>query len=218
MAAATGKATQNHGKDLFSAKSNARFPMPVPAAACIHLQPPHDVKGLVVPAGPKESGVRDFAVVALPKWPRASSVGVAAAFVLTVVAALWTDAGGIAAAQGRLQAEYVATISGVPVGHGNWIVEISDTAYTAMASGSTAGVLKVFSGAHGSGTAQGTIADGHPFRRATPRPSSTAGTSTKSASRLPTATSPVTAPTRRWRPGPTGSRSPRRIAVAWSTR
>jgi hypothetical protein len=89
-------------------------------------------------------------------------VGVAAAFVMTVTAALLADAGGIAAAQGRLQAEYVATIAGVPVGHGNWFVEISDSSYTAMASGSTAGVLKLFTGAHGTSTAQGTMADGRP--------------------------------------------------------
>jgi hypothetical protein len=81
---------------------------------------------------------------------------------MTVIAALLADAGRIAAAQGRLEAEYVATISGVPVGHGNWAVEISDKAYTAIASGSTAGVLKIFSGAHGTGTAQGVIANGHP--------------------------------------------------------
>jgi hypothetical protein len=89
-------------------------------------------------------------------------VGVAAAFVMTVITALLADASRIAVAQGRLEAEYVATISGVPVGHGNWIVEITDKAYTAMASGSTAGVLKIFSGAHGTGTAQGIIADGRP--------------------------------------------------------
>jgi hypothetical protein len=89
-------------------------------------------------------------------------VGVATAFVMTVTAALLADAGGTAAAQGRLQAEYVATIAGVPVGHGNWFVEISDRTYTAMASGSTEGVLKLFSGAHGTGTAQGTMADGRP--------------------------------------------------------
>ena len=102
------------------------------------------------------------AVVALPKWPGASRVGVAAALVMTVTAALLADAGHFAAAQGRLQAEYVATIAGVPVGHGNWFVDISDSTYTAMASGSTAGVLKIFSGAHGTGTAQGTMADGRP--------------------------------------------------------
>jgi hypothetical protein len=101
-------------------------------------------------------------VVALPKWTRASSLGVAAAFVLTVTAALLADGGNVAAAQGRLQAEYVATVAGLEVGHGNWFVEISDNSYTAMASGSTAGVLQLFDGAHGTGTAQGTIADGRP--------------------------------------------------------
>lgn len=108
------------------------------------------------------SGVEVVAVVALPKWRKGSRVGVAVAFVFTATAALLADAGTVTAAQGRLQAEYVATVAGVQVGHGNWFVDISDSTYTAMASGATAGVLTIFSGAHGTGSAQGTIADGHP--------------------------------------------------------
>jgi hypothetical protein len=76
---------------------------------------------------------------------------------MTIMTAFTVDAGGIAAAQSRLDAEYVASISGIPVGHGNWVVEISDKAYTAAASGATAGILKFFTAAHGTGAAQGTM-------------------------------------------------------------
>jgi len=81
---------------------------------------------------------------------------------MTAIAAVAVDAGHIAAAQGRLDAEYEASIAGIPVGHGNWIVEISDNSYTAAASGTTAGIMKLFTGAHGTGAARGTIASGQP--------------------------------------------------------
>lgn len=79
---------------------------------------------------------------------------IAAACLLAVLAA---DAGRTAGAQGRLEAEYVATVSGIPVGRGTWTVEISDKAYAAAANGTTAGVLKLFSGARGSGSSHGTM-------------------------------------------------------------
>lgn len=94
----------------------------------------------------------------LPRLLR-SRAPVAAAF---LVAALVADGGHTAGAQGRLDAEYVATVSGIPVGHGSWTVEISDKAYSAAASGATAGLLKIFSGARGSGTSHGTISGAGP--------------------------------------------------------
>jgi hypothetical protein len=81
---------------------------------------------------------------------------------MAVVAALAADASGAAHAQGRLDAEYVASISGIPVGKGTWIVEISDTGYVSAASGATSGLLKAFTGAHGNGAAQGAVVGGQP--------------------------------------------------------
>ncbi|HTV35543.1 MAG TPA: DUF3108 domain-containing protein [Xanthobacteraceae bacterium] len=69
---------------------------------------------------------------------------------------------GVAHAQGRLEAQYVASISGLPVGQGTWVVEISDNTYTSAASGATAGLLKVFTGARGNGASQGTVIGGQP--------------------------------------------------------
>ena len=44
-------------------------------------------------------------------------------------------AGGIAAAQGKLDARYTATLTGVPIGKGAWVIEIAEDQYTAAASG-----------------------------------------------------------------------------------
>ena len=57
--------------------------------------------------------------------------------------ALASDASHGVRAQGRLDAQYVATIAGVPVGHGNWVVEISDREYTAAASGAAGRPIRV---------------------------------------------------------------------------
>ena len=73
------------------------------------------------------------------------------------------SAPGPAPALGRLEAQYTATIAGIPVGRGNWIVEISDDQYTAAASGTTTGVIKFFTGAHGTSAAHGTVNGGQPI-------------------------------------------------------
>jgi hypothetical protein len=87
---------------------------------------------------------------------------VAAVSVMTMLAAFTADASRSVRAQGRLEAEYVATLAGLPIGYGNWVVEISDNAYTVAASGATAGLLKMFSGAHGSSATRGMVAKGQP--------------------------------------------------------
>lgn len=94
----------------------------------------------------------------LPRLLR-SRAPAAAACLAAVLAA---DASHTAGAQGRLDAEYVASVSGIPVGHGTWTVEIYDKTFSAAASGATAGLLKVFSGARGSGASQGTIGNAGP--------------------------------------------------------
>jgi hypothetical protein len=64
---------------------------------------------------------------------------------------------GVAAGQGKLDAHYSASIAGVPIGRGDWIVEIAESQYTAAASGMTAGVLRVFANGHGTAAARGVI-------------------------------------------------------------
>jgi len=64
---------------------------------------------------------------------------------------------GAAAAQGKLDAHYAASIAGVSIGRGDWIVEIAEGQYTAAASGTTAGLMRVFANGHGTAAARGTI-------------------------------------------------------------
>ena len=65
-------------------------------------------------------------------------------------------------AQGRLDAQYEATLAGIPVGKGTWTVEIGDEAFSASAQGGTAGLLKAFSGGTGTGASQGRVVNGAP--------------------------------------------------------
>jgi hypothetical protein len=65
-----------------------------------------------------------------------------------------------ALAQGKLDARYVVTLSGLPIGQGAWVIEIGDDYFTASASGATAGLLRVFASGQGQSAARGAIAAG----------------------------------------------------------
>lgn len=78
----------------------------------------------------------------------------------SAVTALACDATHNARAQSRLDAEYVVTLSGIPIGHGNWVLEISEDQFAATATGATTGLLKIFSSARGNTTSLGTFTGG----------------------------------------------------------
>ena len=65
-----------------------------------------------------------------------------------------------ALAQGRLDAQYEASLSGIPVGKGSWTIEIGDDTFSATARGATAGLLKAFAGGTGTGGSQGRVVNG----------------------------------------------------------
>jgi Protein of unknown function (DUF3108) len=65
--------------------------------------------------------------------------------------------GGHAGAQGKLDARYVATLAGVPIGKGAWVIEIGDDQFTAAASGMTTGLLRVFATGEGNGASRGAV-------------------------------------------------------------
>ena len=67
-----------------------------------------------------------------------------------------------AAAQGRLDAQYEATLSGIPIGKGAWTIDIGDDQFSASAFGGTSGLLKSFTGGSGTGAAQGRVVNGNP--------------------------------------------------------
>ncbi len=69
---------------------------------------------------------------------------------------------GPAAAQGRLDARYTVSLAGIPIGKGDWIIQIADAHYSAAASGATTGLMRAFTGGQGTSSAQGTLAPGKP--------------------------------------------------------
>ena len=76
--------------------------------------------------------------------------------------AIATLPGGMApaAAQGKLDAKYEASLAGIPVGKGGWNIEISDDSYSAAAQGGTSGLLKAFAGGSGTGSSAGRMVAG----------------------------------------------------------
>jgi hypothetical protein len=64
---------------------------------------------------------------------------------------------GGANAQGRLDAHYVATLAGLQIGKGAWVIEIGDDQFSATATGMTTGLLRVFATGDGNGTARGAV-------------------------------------------------------------
>jgi len=68
-----------------------------------------------------------------------------------------TLAAGGAGAQGKLDARYSATLAGVQIGKGAWVIDIGDDQFTAAASGMTTGLLRVFATGQGSGASRGIV-------------------------------------------------------------
>lgn len=66
-----------------------------------------------------------------------------------------------AGAQGRLDARYTASLAGIPLGKGSWAVEIADDQYSTVVTGSTSGLLKIFSSGQGQGGARGLVSNGN---------------------------------------------------------
>jgi hypothetical protein len=95
----------------------------------------------------------------LKKLMRTRPAGLAIAAMLAVVSLADPQ---LAAAQGRLEAEYSATLAGIPIGRGSWIIDISDDEFSASADGAIAGLLRVFTSGTGTSFAHGAIAGGRP--------------------------------------------------------
>src|SRR5689334_13349295 len=65
-----------------------------------------------------------------------------------------------AGAQGKLEAQYEATLAGIPVGRGAWNIDINEDSYGAAAVGGTTGLLKTIANGSGTGEAQGRVVNG----------------------------------------------------------
>jgi hypothetical protein len=64
---------------------------------------------------------------------------------------------GGANAQGKLDAHYAATLAGLPIGKGSLVIDIGDEQFSATASGTTSGLLRVFATGEGNGTSRGAV-------------------------------------------------------------
>ncbi|MGE0679147.1 DUF3108 domain-containing protein [Pseudolabrys sp.] len=60
-----------------------------------------------------------------------------------------------ASAQAKLDAKYTATLAGLPIGKGSWVLNLDEDAYTSTMSGGTSGLVKLFAGGHGTSTVRG---------------------------------------------------------------
>jgi hypothetical protein len=60
-----------------------------------------------------------------------------------------------AQAQVRLEARYTASLAGIPLGSGTWVIDIASDQYTAVASGRTSGLVRLISDGSGTTGARG---------------------------------------------------------------
>ncbi|MEX0752894.1 MAG: DUF3108 domain-containing protein [Xanthobacteraceae bacterium] len=72
---------------------------------------------------------------------------------------------GQAQTRAKLEARYSATLAGIPIGRGAWVLDIRDDKYSAAASGSTSGLLRIFASGQGRSMADGNVANGQPVPR-----------------------------------------------------
>jgi hypothetical protein len=70
---------------------------------------------------------------------------------------------GLVFGQGKLDARYVVTLAGLPIGQGAWVINIGDDYFTASASGGTSGLMQVFASGQGQSTARGSVSGGQPI-------------------------------------------------------
>lgn len=84
-------------------------------------------------------------------------VSLCASALVVVAASLAPD---VAAAQGKVEAQYEASLAGITIGRGTWTIDIADDQYSASAGGGSSGLMKTVAGGSGSGAAQGRIVAG----------------------------------------------------------
>ncbi|MGH6768136.1 MAG: DUF3108 domain-containing protein [Xanthobacteraceae bacterium] len=68
-----------------------------------------------------------------------------------------------ASAQGKLDARYTATLGGVSLGKGAWLVDVREDSFTSAISGAATGVLRLLASGRGTSASRGTVSDGRPI-------------------------------------------------------
>jgi hypothetical protein len=91
-----------------------------------------------------------------------SSLFVAAALLALCLLATRADAGKqLAGEPAKLDADYAATLFGIPIGHISWTIELHDDHFSATASGETAGLMRIFAHGHGVAKSRGVVTQRH---------------------------------------------------------
>jgi hypothetical protein len=67
---------------------------------------------------------------------------------------------GPACAQGKVEATYRATLAGIPIGSGTWIIDIGPKHYAGAATGRASGLVRVLVSGEGSSRVRGTVKQG----------------------------------------------------------
>ena len=62
-----------------------------------------------------------------------------------------------ARAQTKLEARYTASLAGIPLGTGTWVIDITSDQYTAVANGRTTGLVRLISNGSGSTGSRGSL-------------------------------------------------------------
>jgi hypothetical protein len=80
-----------------------------------------------------------------------------ALFIVVAGGVAFAAAVASAHAQSKLEARYTASLAGIPLGTGSWVIDIASDQYTSVASGRTTGLVRVISDGSGSSGARGAI-------------------------------------------------------------
>jgi hypothetical protein len=80
--------------------------------------------------------------------------------VFIAAVALIAVLGEPACAQGKVEASYRATLAGIPIGTGTWVIDIGPKHYAAAASGRASGLVRVLVSGEGSSTVRGAVKQG----------------------------------------------------------
>ena len=81
----------------------------------------------------------------------------AALFIAACLSAMPSCAGAGPRLQAKLDADYTATLFGIPIGRITWTVAVRDDRFSAAASGTTVGLLRVFANGRGIAKARGIV-------------------------------------------------------------
>ena len=90
-------------------------------------------------------------------WPKIAGLCFLPFFIMASAGSKPTEA------QGKLNAYYTATLLGLPIGHISWAVDLKESRFSSVATGSIAGFLRMFLDAQGSVVAEGRLFGGKPI-------------------------------------------------------